>query len=250
MLVALTQGPRIRIMHIAYIDESKEDNKFFVYCALVIHERKWKNALRSIQAYRRKLRKSDGVYINKELHATKFCAGKGEISSKVILKGRRCEIFRETLTFLPSVDGLKLFSSVNTVEQYAFERLVNRVNRTMEARKSNAILICDEGNEAEFRKRIRRMGVYNPIPSNQGAWADTAEFTKNIPLDFIVEDPIFKKSHESYFIQMADFCAYALLRMERQLESKNRYNLHTAFPLLDAMCVKIANRKDNHGVIR
>jgi hypothetical protein len=72
----------------------------------------------------------------------------------------------------------------------------------MQARKSNAILICDEGNEVEFRKRIRRMGVYNPIPSNQGTWGDTDEFTKNIPLDFIVEDPIFKKSHESHFIQM------------------------------------------------
>ena len=39
----------------------------------------------------------------------------------------------------------------------------------------------------------------------------------------IYEDPVFRKSHRSFFIQLADFCAYALLRSERQLPSKTDY---------------------------
>jgi hypothetical protein len=94
------------------------------------------------------------------------------------------------------------------------------------------------------------MRVYNPIPSAFGTWLDTGQSYKNIPLTRIIEDPFFKDSEQSYFIQLADFCAYALLRRERPVPSKSRYGLDKAFDLLKPILVTEATRKDPDGIIR
>ncbi len=120
----------------------------------------------------------------------------------------------------------------------------------MKAADSQALLICDEGKEADYTRLVRKMSVHNPIPSRFGTWVGSSKTTKNIPLDRIIEDPFFKDSKKSYFIQMADFCAYSLLRKERPLASKTAYGLDKAFALLGPRCVKVANRNDPFGIIR
>lgn len=94
------------------------------------------------------------------------------------------------------------------------------------------------------------MGVYNPIPSRFGVWTDTGLPTKNIPIDRIIEDPFFKKSEQSYFIQLTDFCAYALLRRERPVPSKTKYGIDQAFNLLSPILVREASTRDPEGIIR
>lgn len=129
--------------------------------------------------------------------------------------------------------------------------MLNRLNRTLQPDvwNSHAMLLWDEGKEAEHRKLTRRMRVMNPIPSKYGAWP-AGTFTKNIPLDRIIEDPVFKKSEQSYFIQLVDFCAYALLRRERPLPSKTKYGIDKAFGRVLSVCFKDANNKDPAGIVR
>ena len=131
----------------------------------------------------------------------------------------------------------------------SFERLLNRINRTMSAKNSYCMLICDEGKEAHYTKMVRRMRVFNHIPSNRGSWA-TGKQTKNIPLDRIVEDPQFKDSASSYFVQQCDMTAFGLLRRERPTPRMKRYGSHKSFNVLDKVLVKVCNRNDPHGVIR
>ncbi len=94
------------------------------------------------------------------------------------------------------------------------------------------------------------MGVYNPIPSRFGVWRDNGKATKNLPLERIIEDPVFKKSEQSYFVQLADFCAYALLRRERPVPSKTKYGLDQAFNPLSPILVREASTRDPEGIIR
>lgn len=237
-------------MWIAYLDESKDNNKFYIYSALVVREDKWARAFAALKNLRKQLRRKHGIYLAKELHAWKFAAGKGAISDRVLTKAERAEIFRECLEFLAECKLFSLMSSVHANELYAFERLMNRINRTAQTKGHNVMLICDEGQEATFTRRIRKMRVHNPIPSRFGHWAGAS--TSNLPLSQFIEDPFFKDSAQSYFIQMVDFCAYALLRMERPLASRSTLGYDTAYELLEPIAFKGANLRDPKklGIIR
>ena len=76
------------------------------------------------------------------------------------------------------------------------------------------------------------MGTFNPIPSKFSYWSDTGRKTKNIPITNILEDVFYKDSRKSYFIQLADFRAYALLRNKIPLPSKTKYGIDSAFNIL------------------
>ena len=177
--------------------------------------------------------------------------GRGQISDRIVTKYRRCQIFREALGQVAALPGVRLANAVSTADddERVFEYLANRINRTMRAWTSHAMLICDEGKEAVYTRLLRKMGVFNPIPSMLGTWPEGTT-TRNIPVELILEDPLFKDSQRSYFIQLADFCAYALLRKERPLPSKMRYDLHTAFNLLDPILLWEATQYDPQGIIR
>ena len=234
-------------MWLVYVDESKDSNKFYVYSALIVESDTWNATFAAVKAFRQNLRKQHGVYINQELHAWKFAGGKGQIANKPIGKPARAKIFEEVMKFTADPKLFKIISSVNTDEFYAFDRFINRINRTAEAHKTNAILICDEGQEAEFTRRLRKMRVHNPIPSNQGTWA-SGFATKNITTDYIIEDPFFKDSRSSYFIQLVDFCAYALLRSEKPLQSRTALGYDKMYDLLKPITLPVNNRKDPRGL--
>lgn len=239
-------------MWFAYIDESKEQNSVFVYSALVVRGEKWPSVFSAVKAFRTRIRNEHGIYLSHELHAWKFASGKGQVADRPLSKAARANIFRETLSFIAECRKFRLLASVNTNELYAFERLINRLNRTAESHDEHVLLFCDEGQEVEFTRRIRRMRAYNPIPSNRGMWEDDEAEKRNIPVTRIVEDPIFKDSRESYFIQLVDFCSYALLRMERPIPSRSMYGYDQMYRLLEPIVMKSANLRDprNLGIIR
>lgn len=238
-------------MHLIYMDDSR-DEQLCVFSALCIPAHEWRESFERVRQFRRDLKQNYGIYVYTELHAWKFVSGRGHRSTRVVTKWERCQIFQEALKLVANLQGARLFNACfpHKQDEVAFERLLNRVERNLKESDSLAILISDEGREAAYTRLARRMQRYNPIPSAYGAWADTGRSTKNIPLTRIIEAPFFKDSSQSYFIQLVDFCAYALLRGKRPVESKNRYALEKAFDLLKPILVTEATRKDSNGIIR
>jgi len=238
-------------MHLIYIDDSR-DEQLCVFSALALPIDQWHEAFRLVREFRRELRRAYGIYVYKELHAWKFVSGRGRPSDRVVTKGQRAAIFRQALEVMAGLPGARLFNAVfpRKQDKKAFEWTLNRINRALKAWGSYAILVCDKGKEIAYTRLVRRMYIYNPIPSQYGMWPDTGQSWKNIPLDRIVEDPFFKDSAQSYFVQLVDFSAYALLRRERPIPSKTRYGLDTAFNILRPILVREARRSDPEGIIR
>jgi hypothetical protein len=151
------------------------------------------------------------------------------------------------ITKLP---GVRLFSGIGAkrYEERILERLLNRLNRACQGWGSHAVCVSDEGKD--YAKLTRRMGAFNPIPSMFGGWKDG--LTKNIPLDRLIDDFFYRQSHKSYFIQIVDFCVYALLRSEKSLASKNALGIHEAFDLLGPICQTQCTNADPRklGIIR
>jgi hypothetical protein len=126
--------------------------------------------------------------------------------------------------------------------------MLNRLNRALREWGSYAVCVSDEGKD--YTRLTRRMGVFNYIPSMYGGWPEGQ--TKNIPVDRLIDDFFYRRSQDSYFIQIVDLCVYGLLRSEKELESKNALGIHEAFGLLEPICQKECTRNDhrNLGIIR
>lgn len=238
-------------MHLIYIDDSR-DEQWCVFSALAIPVDQWHEAFGQIREFRRELRRAYGIYVYKELHAWKFVSGRGNISDRVVTKGQRCGIFRDALRMGARLPGARLFNAVfpRKRDEQAFEWLLNRINRTLKTWGSHGLLICDHGKDVAYTRLVRRMYVYNPIPSQLDRWRESGKSWENIPLDRIVEDPFFKDSAQSYFVQLVDFAAYALLRREHPIPSKSKYGLDKAFSELDSILVREARPRDPEGIIR
>jgi hypothetical protein len=273
-----------------YVDESF-DAKFYCLSAIVIRHTEWKRCFDEVRAHRVHLRDHFGIRLRREIHAHELVSGRGRLGPQVIGKWQRASIFLGLLRLVAKLPSVMLFNvclerkNHKDAQMDAWDRLINRIERTMlkfeqeelpkrekllakigqslssteldELRKrvlnyrSRAMIIADEGREGEIEKALRRMHVFNPVPSKYGEWAPGRR-TKNITTDRIIEDPIFKKSHRSYFVQLADCVAYALLKRETEPTARIRkYGIHQMFDsTLANVCYKKASTKDMLGIVR
>jgi hypothetical protein len=241
-------------MHFIYIDDST-DRPVNVFSALCVPCDRWNDVFHRLRQWRAHLRDTHKIPIKHELHAQEFLSGRGSSDAfKTLSRHTRAQIFFTSMrvtNWLNQECGVTLFNvcTQDDNQARAFERLLNRINRTMQSRGSHAHLICDEGKELQYTRLVRRMRVHNYIPSAYGRW-DSGEAAKNIPIDRIIEDPQFKDSKSSYFIQQADFTAYALLRRESPTPRLKRHGIHKHFDVLDRCLEKVCNRNDQKGIIR
>jgi len=239
-------------MWFAYIDESKEPGRFYAYTALVTTGDQWASTFEKIKAFRAELRRDHGIYLAYELHAWKFVPGRGRPANRAIRKDERAEVFKKVLNFVATCQSFTIVGSVSRNQEYALQRMVQRIQNTAKARGKNVLLFFDDGEAIATTRMMRKMRHHNPISSNRGTWQDTGKVTKNLPLTNILEDPIFKDSAQSYFIQLVDFCAYALLRQERPLASRNVYGIDTCYEILRPVSRSFTNHSDHRrmGIIR
>jgi len=271
-----------------YVDESYNQEKFCLSAIAVRHNR-WRECFNRVHQHRRLLKKDRGIFIRKEIHAHELVAGRGRIADRVIGKHARSRIFHGLLRLVSEMPDVLLFNVCLEVvgrrdpQLDAWDRLLNRIERTLRAAEQKelrkckellaslppnatapgdalqvrllhyaprAMIFADEGRELEITRVCRKMAVFNPVPSQFGGWSGRA--TRNIPLERIIEDPVFKPSHHSFFIQLADCVSFALLKRETApTPNIERYGIHKFFDqCLSSVCFKPASPRDPHGIVR
>jgi Protein of unknown function (DUF3800) len=274
---------------IFYTDESYDD-QYFCLSAIGIKDRHWTESFKLVRAHREQLKQEHGILLSKEIHAHKFSSGRGRPSDRELSKHARSRIFNGCLRLVSSLPEVLIFNICLKQEgrmdaqMVAWDRLMNRVERTMRefdsqeskvrnaliqsinsklepeqaekiairlnAWRARAIIFADQGRELDIEKAIRRMRRHNYVSSSFGAWGDGSQ-AKNIPLERIIEDPIFKKSDRSYFIQLVDCVAFSLLRREAPTEKLMKYGYHKMFEdALGNVCFKKASPRDPLGIVR
>jgi hypothetical protein len=217
--------------------------KIYVFSALALPVDQWRQAYQQVRDWRQSLQKIYGIDVHKELHAWKFISGRGRPSDRIITKKERAAIFREGISLVSKLPGARLFNVIfpKKEDERAFEELLHGINLALRTWGSYGMLICDQGKEKIYTMLARRMPSYNPIPLRFDAQASMGLSHCHIPIERIIEDPFFKDSRQSYFIQLVDFVAYALLRRERPIP---------IFDQLADILVREASRKDPEGIMR
>jgi hypothetical protein len=94
---------------IAYIDESYDD-EIFVMSAFIVPMAHWRATFEEIKAHRQRLKALYGIFTSKELHALEFVSGRGRISERMIPKGLRAQLFRETMDMLAALPHVRVIS--------------------------------------------------------------------------------------------------------------------------------------------
>jgi hypothetical protein len=272
-----------------YIDESYDSEKFCL-SALGLRAATWRAAFEAVKEYRSELKESDGILLRTEIHARDFTRGRGILGPEVVGKWGGSRIFYESLQLVASLPDAHLINVCldragrRDPQLDAWDRLLNRLNRLAEERNrqenslrrsllaevkaklapaayvdverrmvpysANALLIADQGREQEIIRLRRKLSVVNFVPSRFGSWSGGR--SKNIPLTHFIEDALFRDSAHSYFIQLVDCVAFALLKRETIATSHvKKYNLHRAFDAhLAGICVTQASYGDPLGIVR
>ena len=91
-----------------------------------------------------------------------------------------------------------------------------------------------------IRKIYRKMHVINYIPSYFGG-------SRNLPIQFVIEDPVFKDSKQSYFVQLADITAYFTMQHLCPNKFVKRQGAKKYFERLEPVMIKQASPTDPFG---
>ncbi|MBM3473615.1 MAG: DUF3800 domain-containing protein [Armatimonadetes bacterium] len=238
-------------MDLYYVDESYDASPEhgnpmrFVLSAVRVREEDWEEHLETLFAWRRELKSSLGIYTGAEFHATHLLGGRGPLAPHPVDEQTRVSLFSEGLRRLASMHDVHVINisltptrkrpDLNALEGAAWDRLLNRINKTGEKLGRRALLICDEGKEEKLTKLCRQLRQENLVPSRYRKWTDTGQRTKHLPLTHVVEDPLFKSSKGSYLLQTADLVAYSLLRFDNPISKTERTGVSTLFASLESL---------------
>jgi hypothetical protein len=209
-------------MYLMYVDESGDTglegspSRYFVLSGIVVHEKSWRNFIDRLIAFRKTLKSIYGLGIRTEIHASEYI--RKQIDN--LPKHDRLAILRNTIDELAKMPDISITNVIvdkqgkaadYDVFQKAWGVLFQRFENTLfygnfpsGYRDDFGMLLSDATAGQKLTQMVRRMAVYNPIPSSYGLES------RNIPIKKIIEDPHFKDSRTSLPIQMADVCAYFL----------------------------------------
>lgn len=254
-------------MYLMYVDESGDDGlaqgstPYFVLTGLVIHELRWRLALDRLIDFRRRMRDKFGLYMNEEINAADFISKPGALAR--IKKYDRLAILRH---FADELASMRYLSLVNVVVDksgkassydvfaMAWKTLLQRFENTISygnfPHPANAeetgIVFPDNTNNRKLKQLSRQMRRYNPVPNQPGFGLGY----RDLPVLHQIEDPNFRDSTESYFVQAADLGAYLLyqrLTPNSYMRSKAGHNY---FNRLRPVLCTVASSRDPEGVVR
>lgn len=251
-------------MYIKYVDESGDvgligsPTKYYILSAIIIHESKWLDFLNDIIAFRKSLKVLKGLMMKEEIHAAEFISKRVKLK-KSISPRNRLDILRLCLEWLASLNYINVitvrvdksknpdpFITAWTALLQRFENTLKHQNFPTPAFKHDAgIIVADDTDVKKLTGLLRKMRRFNTIP-NMGTTG-----SRNIPLKFVLKDPVCRASKSSYFLQMVDVVAYFAKQYYdpnkyiRKKSAKNWYGKLT--PIINQ---RATYSKSNHKIIQ
>jgi hypothetical protein len=188
---------------------SQQGTPYFILTGFILPAREWRNYLSAMVEIRRQIKLKYGVPVRAELRGSTLIHPRGDTQLKQLPRRQRVALYREVLETVVArmpdarvlniyVDKLQpRYSSTSNADLQArsWTFLIQRFD-TFLRKQGDApvgLIFADETNEVKIRRVLRRMRVYNPVPSMyQGYYHN--------PVLRVVEDPVIRKSQHSYFI--------------------------------------------------
>ena len=254
-------------MYLMYVDESGDcglvnsPTRYFVLTGLIVHELRWQYFLDELINFRRGLRQKFDFRLREEFHSSAFITRPGKMVR--IKRNDRLSMIRSYADKLSSMTDISIINVVidkqgkpedYDVFEMAWKTLIQRFENTISRHNfpgpayadERGLIICDHTDDKKLMRLLRKMRHYNPVPNIP--YFGTGY--RNLPISYIIEDPNFRESDHSYFIQSVDMAAYLLyqhLSPNTYMRKKaGRNYFHRLRPIL---CLQ-ASTTDPDGIVR
>jgi hypothetical protein len=217
-------------MYIMYVDESgdtgmvRSPTRYFALSSLIVHERRWRELIDRLIAFRKTLRAAYALPLRTEIHAAEFIRhppvpGMPRHIRLAILRNFIDELAKIDFISITSIMVQKagksasydLFTNAWQALFQRFENTMNYGNFPGGFRSDFGIVITDNTDGMKLQRMVRRMAVYNPVPHLVSIYGMGSGY-RNIPIVKIIEDPNMRDSKYSYLVQACDVVAYFLLQ--------------------------------------
>jgi hypothetical protein len=202
-------------MHLCYLDESV-DPDFFVLAAVLVPEGDWRANLDTMIRLRRHARSRYGIPITAELKAQHIRKGTGPIALMQKDTDARGAMFAKLLRWQRDNLSINVFAVAIDLGKlgpdgdgrtWAWKLTVERIQTFVSKQHSYAVLFPDAGHGYFIRRMVRKMRRFDLIQGRFGGVLKREAM-------HILEDPNDRQSHESLFVQIADWNAFAALRSQ------------------------------------
>jgi hypothetical protein len=208
--------------------------------------------------FRKMLKETKGLKLRDEIHCTHFINKPGDLIR--IKRNDRLDIMKKCIDWANAQTDLSTFSIVvdkqgrkDEIFELAWNALLMRFENTIRHKNfpgpqnadDRGIVLSDNTEGEKLRGLIRKMRHYNTIPNRQDMYQGGY---KNVKLEYIIEDPIFRDSQYSFIHQLNDVIAYCV----RQKYEPNSYMKKKAgtnfYNRLSNVTVKVVS-KSNDGIV-
>jgi hypothetical protein len=208
---------------------SKTGTPYFILAAIVVSATKWKVSLETMKAFRKKIAREGFLPYHIEFHCAEMIDPHKIKEFTSISVAERWGLIEE---YAETIGQNKAFSLIAIVidksksnlkpEEYlttAITRLYQSFDELLKMNSSNGLLFFDRANEKHINTHVRRL-------LGTGASGETVQ---DVRIGWVIEDPIFRISSDSMFIQAADVVAYALKESEFPQTSRKKFNADRIF---------------------
>lgn len=249
-------------MYLMYVDESGDTGLVnsptdrFVLSGLVIHESRWREFATRIADFRRTMKTVHGLPIRTEIHASEFVRsppvpGMARHVRLAILRNFLDELAKMDFISITNVvvkkagkpAGYDVFDNAWKALFQRFENTLKNGNFPGKARNDFGLVLTDATDGKRLTRLVRRMSVFNYIPSQFGTGS------RNVPILRIIEDPHPKDSKDSYFIQAADLCAYFVMQRAKPNAFIRKVGAHRYMERLLPVLNTKATSANAYGVV-
>ena len=249
-------------MYFCYVDESgdcgrydpekpdKTGSPYFILSALIVPADRWKISLDALKSFRKQIAAQAYLPYSIEFHCAEMIdPHKIKEYTQISVKDRwmLIEKFAETIgqhtpfrIITVVIDKINCGLNPDEYLTSAITKLYQAFDQFLKTENQNGILLFDRANEKAINTHVRKL-------LGTGSSGVTIP---GIRIGWVIEDPIFRISADSIFIQAADVIAYTLKEQEFPQGARRKLQADKIFSrkLKDSLFVSQFAAED--GVIR
>ncbi|MCK4785729.1 MAG: DUF3800 domain-containing protein [Desulfobacteraceae bacterium] len=254
-------------MYLMYVDESGDyglagsPTSYLVLTGLIVHELRWKDCSEELLTLRKRFRDNFGLKLREEFHASNLVTRPGSLLR--IKRHKRLVMIRQYADALANLRDLAVLNVVvqksgksddYDVFSSAWRALTQRFENTLLCHNfpgpanpdERGLIISDHTDDKKLIRLIREMRHYNPVPHSR-AYGSIGY--RDMPLKYLLEDPNFRESAHSYYIQSVDLCAYLLYQWINPNNCMRKKGGHAYFKRIEPILCKVAATRDPYGIV-